>query len=88
MGLKPLEVKKLTLRDFNLMFTGYQRRQDVENNRTRQVMTFILNYGGMGANEYFPAEKVWPLAMDKEDEKKMITSLRMAKDLLQEFELY
>lgn len=88
MSLKPLEIKALNLRDFNLMLTGYQRRQDIENNRTRQVMTFILNYGGMGAKEYFPAEKIWPLSIDKEDEKRMVTSLKMAKELLKEFEPY
>ena len=88
MNLKPLEIKALTLRDFNLMLTGYQRREDIENNRTRQIMTFILNYGGMGASEYFSAEKVWPLSIDKENEKRMITNLRMAKELLKEFEPY
>lgn len=88
MGLKPLEVKALTLKDFNLMLTGYQRRLDIENNRTRQIMTFILNYSGMGAKEFYPAEKIWPLHSDKEDEKRMITNLRMAKELLTEFEPY
>lgn len=88
MGLKPREVKSLTLRDFNLMLTGYQRRQDVENNRTRQIMTFILNYGGLGVKDYYPAEKIWPLSMDKEGEKRMIINLRMAQELLKEFEPY
>jgi hypothetical protein len=88
MGLKPNEVKALTLGEFNLMLTGYQRRQDIENNRTRQVMAFILNYSGMGAKEYHAAESLWPLAIDKENEKRMITSLKMAKELLKEFEPY
>jgi len=86
MGLKPIEVRCLTLSEFNLMLTGYQRRQDLENNRTRQIMTFVLNYGGMGTSEYHSAESIWPLAIDRENEKKMITTLRMAKELLKEFE--
>lgn len=85
MGLKPSEVKTLTLKDFNLMLTGYYRRQDHEWNRTRHIMSFILNYGGMGASDHYKPQDIWPLQMDKEDEKKMITTIHQAIELLKEF---
>lgn len=86
MGLKPREVKELSLRDFNLMFTGYFRRHENQWNQTRHVMWAVINFGGMGASTPLSPENIWPLEMDKLTEKRMITSLAMAIQLLKEFD--
>lgn len=86
MGLKPNEVKSLYLRDFNLMLTGHYKRQEQQWNHTRHIMTYVLNYGGMGLAEPFKPQDIWPLHMDKEDEKRMITTMQQAMDLLKQFE--
>ncbi len=86
MGLKPREVKALYLKDFNLMLTGYFRRQEAETNRTRHIMWSVMNFSGMGVTSPIAIEQIWPLAMDKEAEKRMITTLAMAVQLLKEFE--
>lgn len=85
MGLKPLEVKALTLKDFNLMYTGYFRRQEKEWNRTRHVMAFILNYGGMGAKQFQKPQDIWPLEMDKQITKRRIRTMAQAMSLLKEY---
>ena len=68
------------------MLAGYQRRQEKEWNRTRHIMSYTLNYGGMGVSEFHRPEEILPLPMDTEDEKKMITTMRMAMELFREFE--
>lgn len=85
MNLLPMQVKALTLRDFNLMLTGHYRRQEQQWNHTRHIMSYVLNYGGMGASEHYKPQDIWPLQMDKEDEKKMITTIHQAMQLLKEF---
>lgn len=86
MGLKPAEVERCTLKDFNLMLTGYQRRQEREWDRTRHIMAFILNYAGWGAKEFHHPKDIYPLGLDKENEKRKITTLKQALALLKEFE--
>lgn len=86
MGLKPREVKALLYKEFNLMLTGYFRQQEHEWNRTRHLMQYIQVFGGMGASQVTRVQDIWPLQLDKEFEKRMITSLLMAKQLLKEFE--
>jgi len=85
MGLKPKEVKSLLLKDFWLMFTGYQRREDKEWNRTRHLMAFIQTFGGMGASKFANPQSIWPLPLDDENKKQFITSLAQAKALFKEF---
>lgn len=85
MGMKPHEVKALYLRDFNLMLTGYFRRKEIEDNRMRHIMWSVINFGGMGTTSPVTPDHIWPLTMDKEVEKRMITSLAMAIQLLKEF---
>lgn len=85
MGLKPKEVSRLTLKEFNLMYTGYFRREEKEWNRVRHLMTFILNYGGMGAKQFQKPQDVWPLEMDKQHVKKRITNHVQAKELLKQY---
>lgn len=85
MGLKPVEVKALCLRDFNLMLTGYQKRQEKEINQTRHLMAFIRAFGGMGSPDVMQPQDIWPLSMDNTDVKRMITNKAQAEKLLGEF---
>lgn len=68
------------------MHRGYVKRKEIEWNHTRHLMAFILNYAGTGTPKtpYQPKELV-PLDLDKEQQKKFITTLRGAMDLLNEF---
>lgn len=86
MGLKPLEVEACTLKDFNLMLIGYQRRQEREWDRARHIMAFVANYAGFGSREVLHPKDVYPLELDRENEKRRITTLKQALSLLTEFE--
>lgn len=82
----PLEIKKLTLKEFSLMLTGYLAKQDREWDRTRHIMSYIATYAGMGAKEFVSPQSIYPLPIDKEGEKRMITTEKQALELLKEFE--
>jgi len=86
MGLKPAEVERCTLGQFNLMLTGYKRRQERDWDRTRHIMAFILNYAGWGAKEFHHPKDIYPLDLDREEIKHRITSRKQAWALLKEFE--
>lgn len=85
MGLKPMEVKSLLLKDFNLMLLGHERRLEHDKNMTRHIMAFQQAFGGMGASEWMGPDKIWPLQMDKDLEIRPITTLKQAMQLLKEF---
>lgn len=85
MGLKPIEVKALTIREFNLMLTGYRRRQEEEWNHTRHIMAYVLNYGGMGTQQLYKPQDIWPLDLDTENEVKPIRTMQQALQLLKEY---
>lgn len=85
-GLKPSEVRSLTMKEFNLMFTGYLARQDREWNRTRHLMACVINFAGMGAKDFMQPQTIWPLASDKEDQKKYIKTIKQCLELINEFE--
>lgn len=51
----------------------------------RNIMWYIKVFGGMGSSEAGLPRDIWPLSLDKEDEKQMITNIKMANDLLLEF---
>lgn len=85
MGLNPIEVKQLYFKDFWLMLTGYERRLEKDWDRTRNIIWATIKYSGMGAPEVPPVSELFPLSMDKEFEKRMITNLVMAKQLYKEF---
>lgn len=48
-------------------------------------MWYVKHFGGMGNADKDLPKDIWPLNMDDEDEKRMITTLGMALDLLKEF---
>lgn len=71
--------------DFNFILSGYYRRQEQNANVARNIMWYIKHFAGMGNVDRDLPKDIWPLNMDSEDEKKMITTLKMAEDLLKEF---
>lgn len=82
-----MEVEELTLAQFNLMFTGHLRREENEWDKTRNIMSFILNYGGNGGKKLYQPDQVLPLHKDKKKKTvKKITSDKEAYELLKEFE--
>lgn len=87
MGLKPIEVKRLTLGEFNAMYTGYKRRQEHEWDRTRHVMTTVIN-GYFGIKKSYTPEQVMKLEKDRNtaDIIPKIKSDYEAYQLLREFE--
>ena len=87
MGLKPVEVRLLTMKEFNLMFTGYLAKEDREWNRTRHIMSYIASFSGFGAKDFIHPQSVWPLQMDNEEKKKYIKTLKQCLELINEFEL-
>lgn len=48
MGLKPDEVKALTFQEFNLMWTGYAKRQENDWNIARHTWAYIISFAGNG----------------------------------------
>lgn len=72
-------------REFNLILKGYYRRQEREASRTRKLMLYILKFGGMGVKDDISEAQIWPLEMDDEDVKQMITDMQSALELLEEF---
>lgn len=87
MGLKPFEVNLLTMKEFNLMFTGYLAREDREWNRTRHLMAYIRMFAGMGASEIVRPQDIWPLPIDNGGQKKYIKTLKQCLALINEFEI-
>jgi hypothetical protein len=83
--LKPDEVRKTYLKDFNLLLLGYQRRQEQEWNRTRHLYAAIRNFAGMGAKEAVQPQSLIPLYMDEEDKIQPIRNIKQAMQLLKEF---
>lgn len=67
------------------MHRGYEKRHEREVNQTRHIMAYIRMFGGMGASEVTLPKDVWPLPMDSENEKRMITSVKQAMAMLKEF---
>lgn len=86
MGLRPAEVKALYYKDFLVMIRGYNLRLEKDWDRTRNMIWATIKYAGMGAPDVPPAKDLFPLSMDREFEKRMITSLAMAKELLKQFQ--
>lgn len=86
MGLMPHQVRKLTLKHFNLMLTGYMQNQHREWDRTRHLMSYVATFGGMGAKEFIQPQSIYPLPQDFEGLKKAIKTPEQARQLLKEFE--
>lgn len=85
MGYKPWEIDQVLYKDFNLILTGYYRKQERDANIARNIMFYIKHFGGLGNPDKDTPRDIWPLNLDTEDEKRMIINLKMAQELLKEF---
>lgn len=85
MGFEKPKIDFIELKEYEMLLTGYHRRQDRETNRTRHLLSFIQAFSGVGGSEYISPQEIWPLAIDDEGKKRMITSLEQAKKLYKEF---
>lgn len=73
------------MRDFNFILSGYYRRLERDKEVGRNIMWFVKHYGGLGNPDKDTPQDIWSLSMDDEDTKKMITSLKMAIEMIKEF---
>lgn len=48
MGLKPWELRRVTLKDFNAMYVGYRRNREELWDMERRTWGYIMQFGGMG----------------------------------------
>jgi len=83
--LKPIEIKALTLLEFNMVLEGYVAREQEEWDRTRTVMSYIRTFAGMGASKYWTPEEILGLHKDKAFKVRPIRTYAEAMDLLNSF---
>lgn len=67
---------------FVVAYEGYKRHQELENHRTRMMMTYIKAFAGMGSKEEVDPREVWPLAMDEKDKIRPITDMDEAMEMV------
>lgn len=85
MGLKPPEVKALTLKEFDLMLTGYQERMDEQWDMVRHGMWATISYSGMGLKKPISVQEVMPLFMDRKNRKRFIINEFQAIEFIKTF---
>lgn len=85
MGLKPAEVKALTLCEFDLMLTGYQERLDERWDLTRHIMWATMSYGGMGLKKPISPQDVIGLSKDRKTRKRFIINEFQAIEFIKTF---
>jgi hypothetical protein len=85
LNLSAREVKTCTLKEFFLLLNGYYRRNEEEWDRTRNIMAFQLNYGGLGLKNPKRPQDIIKLKRDEAKVKKPIRTLAQAMEMLNEF---
>lgn len=85
MGYKPDEVKRLTLKEFDLAYTGFLEREEEKWDRVRHIMWATISYGGMGTKKPIQVKDVIQLHKDKRAAKKHIKSKFQALEFLRTF---
>ncbi|MCY4781713.1 hypothetical protein ORI89_18830 [Sphingobacterium sp. UT-1RO-CII-1] len=72
----------MTLREYLLLDNANRLKEENEWDRTRNVMTAIINYAGFGASEAIAVSDVIQLSKDLEDVIKPISSVDQARVLI------
>lgn len=85
MGLKPREVDALTLKEFDLMVTGYQEREEERWDMTRHLMWAMISYGGMGLKKPITPQETMPLNKDRKYRKRYIINEFQAIEFIKTF---
>jgi hypothetical protein len=68
------------------MMNGYQRRNEEEWDRTRNLMAYQLNFGGMGTKKPYLPSDIIRLRRDEINVKRPIKSMLQAMKILKHFE--
>lgn len=86
--MSSLEIKRLTLSEFNKVATGFSEREEEAWDRTRHVMSYIVNYGGMGGGKkYYSPQEILSLTKDQEQGVFHINNDIRAYKLLERFKV-
>lgn len=75
----------MTLKEFDLAYTGYLEREEEEWDRTRHIMWATISYGGMGTKKPLQPKDIVKLHKDKRSEAKHIKSKFQALEFLRTF---
>lgn len=82
-----MEVRAITLLEFNMVLEGFIAREENEWDRTRTVMSYIRTFAGMGASKYWTPEEILGLNKDKVNQPKPIRTYKQAIELLRSFQV-
>ncbi len=86
MGLKPIEVYRLTIVEFSMMEMGYFTRRCVELDGLRRLQATIMTFAGMGANKVInPKDVIGIPLLDNED---IILPIRSRDEAIKMIDLY
>lgn len=86
MGLKPIEVYKLTFVEFAHLEMGHYMREVKELDRFRSLQATIMTFAGMGANKLISPKDVMQIPiLDNED---IILPIRTRAEALRMVDLY
>lgn len=86
MGLKPIEVNRLTLKEFALMELGHFYRRAEHLDGLRDLKATIISFGGMGSSKLIkPTDILGIPLIDNED---IILPIRSRQDALKMIDLY
>lgn len=86
MGLKPVEVDRLTFVEFAEMELGYAYREAKELDRLRRLQATVMTFGGMGAKEMFKPKDAMVIPLM--DAEQMDRPIKSREDLIKLIDLY
>ena len=86
MGLKPIEVYRLTIVEFTMMEMGHFARRCIELDGLRRLQATIMTFAGMGASKVInPTDVMGIPFLDNED---IILPIKSRGQALQMIDLY
>lgn len=86
MGLKPVEVDRLTFVEFAEMELGHAYREAKELDRLRRLQATIMTWGGMGAKEMFKPQDAMVIPLL--DAKDVESPIKSRADVIKMIDLY
>lgn len=86
MGLKPVEVDRLTLAEFEEMELGYAYREAKELDRLRRLQATIITWSGMGQKKAIEPKDVFIIPLI--DVKESISYIKTRQDIIKIIDLY
>ena len=86
MGLKPIEVNRLTFKDFSFMEMGYYMREARELDRLRRLQATVMTFAGMGSSKLINPKDI--LSIPILDNENIIMPIRTREQALQMIDTY